>query len=617
MPDRKMEFTIAARDEATAIFQKIGGSLEDLRKQLDLPFGPLSKPEQGDLNFAVNKRVVDAMVQNRQRALGAAAGRADINRQVDAAMGNDPRGFSPSTRRARSMQAATLGLARNGGSIGGDGYDITRLRGGLDAFGSKAESEQQSFLKSIHEQKERLERMFKLGGAVAIADVLGQAMQQTAASIEKYGDDIRAGASKSQAFATALSDTLPGIGELAKGFQSMYHALDAGERQRTDEQRKGEELQNQRDVRQGIADKRNAGRQAINQSGKDAYLNAVDSLGSAGLQGDARALAEAETARNKANRQLDELAGKRGQLSPEDALKLDKQIATARAANDAEYEDKKRDIFKAGNEKLTADARAHADQLQSLNADAYTTDLERQGKYLESKIIGIKEEAAREREETKRKYEDALKDPDQNPAVAAQRRDEALDAIRRRSESRQKAAREQAAREANQQRREFERQTFDADQDMGARRLRMFGDADDAEKTQARKAYADRLAEIKQNLDQQIQANAERAPEFREQARKLAEQAGQEFGLTLEEIQQQHEERMRPDFADTFTGNSALRRGALSRTAGAGGGTNYAEKIAKANEEALKVNKEARDFLSTIANALKSGGIQIVVANSN
>lgn len=611
MADRTYEFAVKATDEFSATFGNAAKDIENLRKQLKLPLdGPLTKVQQTLENSALAKI----------RGMEQAGIKARMDGVVNRAIGIDDSGGggggparTRAQQQARDAEALQLRIARATRAGGGYGSDVTRLRGGFDAVGSKAKADEGLF-ESINKQKEKLEKILKLGGAIGIADLVGRSLQGIPAAVDKFHDDIKSGSTRTQAFGTALADLVPGAGELAKGFRALYDSIDAEASDRNDRQRKSEEQQDQRNTRQSVADKRDATRRAILQSGKDVALEAADRLGVAGTRGDARTIAEAGVSRDQEMRRLNDLAAKRGSLSGDQAKELDAEVAKGRAAAAAEYDEKIANINREAEKRETATAREHADRIRDINNEAYNAGLERQGKFFTEKLKGIEDEAAKEREAARRAYDDALKDPDQDPAAAAKRRDEAIAYANGRSRQKTAAARQQDEREQRDARREFTKQSVDADVDLATRRMKMVGQTAEADKIAVRQQYADRLADIKNNLDKEVEAHAERAPELRAQAARAAEQASREYSVALDEMEQERQNRFRPDFAGGI-GEAGAQRGVIGSTSmGQSGGANYAERIAKATEDSKKAQVESRAFLEQIAAALKAGGVKLVVA---
>jgi hypothetical protein len=190
------------------------------------------------------------------------------------------------------------------------------------------------------------------------------------------------------------------------------------------------------------------------------------------LRGDARALAEAELERKQENRRLNKLAAGRGALSEDQAKQLDADIAAARLAADAKFNEKRDEIFRNFAAKNEASEREHADKLQALNLEDQQARLEAQDQFLNSKLLGIEAAAKAERDAAKRAYDDALKDPDQDPRKAAERRDALIAAANRRSHDQEVAARVEAAKDVAQKSAEEYAKELDAEDEARADRQR-------------------------------------------------------------------------------------------------------------------------------------------------
>lgn len=93
MAKREVEFSIVARDEASRIFQKVGGSVDELREKMNLPIvGPLSPAQQQTAMRAMNKTIAETMVKDRMAAMEAAAIRHNLQEQVEEMMFGKPKG---------------------------------------------------------------------------------------------------------------------------------------------------------------------------------------------------------------------------------------------------------------------------------------------------------------------------------------------------------------------------------------------------------------------------------------------------------------------------------------------------------------------------------------------
>jgi hypothetical protein len=331
------------------------------------------------------------------------------------------------------------------------GNTATKTRGAVArAGGGGGGGAPKTGLKAIHEDKEGLERALKLGGALGIAELVGRSLERIPDAINKFHDAIRDGATKTEAFAGAAAGILPAIGSLAQGFRGAFDAIDANKREMYARQRDAEPVEDRRDDRQAIRENRDTNRRGILQAGKDAAIDAGDRLGVAGLRGDQRAIAEAAVARDQAQRKLNDLAAKRGSLSGDQAKELDAEIAKGREAVNAEYDERIANIKREGEKRELDAQRAQADKLQSLNLESAQAQLEAQDQFLNSKLLGLQGELKAERDAANRAYEDSLKDPDQDPATAAARRDDAIAAAVRRGHDKEVAARIEAAKDAAQ-----------------------------------------------------------------------------------------------------------------------------------------------------------------------
>jgi hypothetical protein len=555
-----------------------------LRKELSLPvMGPLTRDDQ----------LAESMARHSIRRVQLQRERNDIYR-LDA------------------IQRPEFDFS----DVRGQGVDITRLRGGR-APQTNAERVAAKREEGLSQQAEHFGKALKLFGALTIAEQVGQGLQKLPAVADKFHQDLRAGATKTEAFATAMAEVLPGIGSLAKGFRSLGDFVhDLRNPVEAEQRRKREEQQDLRDQQQAIKDKRDAARQPILQAGLDAAIDAGDRYRLVGIKGNAREREQAQLAHDKEIRRLDKIFADRGKLSPDQQNVLKGQIAAGKAVADAELNDQIAELEKGYQAKVEADRREHLDRLQGMGDEARTAELESQGRFLESKRLAISKEADREKEDARRRFEDAKKDPDRDPDKAFAAFSGEVDAANRRRRAKLAAVDKQNQREVEDADEQHKQRLLAADSDVAVRRLQLAGQRLDAEKLAAKQGYEARLSEIKTNLDKEIEAHKEREPALRKQAAEDARAAAESFGLSMEEIQQRKHDEFRPAFPGEIHGSAGI----LTGTVGQGNGidsilADSAKQQAQAAAAQLKATLEQNAKIAELIAAISSGNLGVVGSN--
>ncbi len=563
MSDRHIDITVGSKYDGSGL-KMAAADLAKLREKLALPsMGPLTRGQQMQENNAIRR----------------AGGRSN----------DDIYRFGP------TQQNRADDLLRDLQGLRGQGSDVSRLRGGNDPKGSEIVKAKQDLLKSLHQEKERYEKILKLAGGIGVAEYFGQGLQKVPETLDKFDTDIKSGATKTQAFASALADTIPGIGTLANGLRAAYDALSKTADERK-EQRDREDQQDLREIRGKQTDTRNAARQPILLEGREVGRKASDDLSLARTEGRARQRAETEAAYEAEKRRLTDLKVKRSGLSEDQQTQLDAQVAEGMRAAAAAREDKLKEINKQADTEREAAQREHYDRMSSISDDANRTELERQGKFLTAKERDIDAAMRKEIVAAKRAAEDAKKNPDVDPVLANERAEKEVAAIRARGTAQRAALREQEQREVQDSEQSHRDKLLGGEADLAERRLRMSGQNVEADKLAAKRGYEQRLEEIKSGLEQEVKAHKEREPELRKQAAEDARAAGESYNLSLEEVQQRQAESYRPAGPRDIQGDVKLLTGVGASISP----QSPMERAAKAAEESKKTGDRVAKGIETL-----------------
>jgi hypothetical protein len=97
----------------------------------------------------------------------------------------------------------------------------------------RAQAQSKGWAKSIGDQgkalgiegRDSLLTLARGGGALAITNVIGNALQKLPETIDQFTRNIANGQTKTEAFATALAESVPLIGDLAKGFRAVLDVV--------------------------------------------------------------------------------------------------------------------------------------------------------------------------------------------------------------------------------------------------------------------------------------------------------------------------------------------------------------------------------------------------------
>jgi hypothetical protein len=490
-----------------------------------------------------------------------------------------------------------------------------------------------SLYKRMKDNTEGLERMLKVvrgvGAAGALAEgarIVGEGLKRLPEVTVEYREAMKNGASATGFWSQKLADTLPGIGDLAKGFRAIY---DAG--QYLAEKAKDEYEQRRKEIdatlekgRQRERDRQSVVRPVLEASG-NAAQSAMANRRLFMTRGDERARVEAQLAYEAEVRQIghDTLSGSdltqsereaASRLHDDERLKLNQQRDARLAEAERRRAEAVYNIDLGSAQRQTEQEHAQQDRLFQIKSEGGQRDLQLSGYLASARLAALRDENQQAITELGRRYHEEtrdLKDGSQEKVAAERRYREELAALRAKGYADEAAQREQDRREDAASGRAFARAIEGTQAQAIADRLRAAGASEDADKVQRAEAHRQRLREI----DEQEQEAKEKRGEwyarggseqFRQQ--RLAENdafAASEAASTRERARQ-----FLPSLFAAGTASLGLS-GAFSVGA-AEARLNQRDKEDKAAAEVAKLRTDVKQLASDIASTLKAAGVTLV-----
>lgn len=491
-----------------------------------------------------------------------------------------------------------------------------------------AATREESAIKKLAREGEEFNKLTNIirgGGAVVALSQLGQALQRLPEVLAKWEQSMLTGGSATERYASLVSDAVPVVGDLAKGFRTLWDEISGqgkAERERLREEADRKQLEQMRE-------RRDAARKPILDAAAEGAVEGRYRLRLAGKTGQDL---EREAARVDLEREMRAIAEQRRKVSTfgdDERQKAEANLNTRAAAARAEYTAKIQAMDQEANKKTIEDSRKKREwDIQSEElvrqkaAEGRQLDLENQGRYLTAKLEAVKTAADEELAALKKKHEEETRaleaDPVSGRAASsvrdnAQRRMKAEEeAVRANQKRQEKAIQEQDAREREQAAQEHAGRLQDVQTNLAARRLQMEGQGEQAQQLVAKRAYQKRLEDIQKNLDDQIKAHKEREPELRAQAKEAATAAARDYALTQEEIARQREQAFQIGLPGGVANDSPLK-GLIGPLGLAGGAGSPADRTAKATEKASvelgKINKGIERMEKALGNLQPAGVI--------
>jgi hypothetical protein len=479
------------------------------------------------------------------------------------------------------------------GGISGAGYQRTPAASGPTG------------IRKIAQQSEDLGKALRLGGALVIADRIGQAMQGIPEALQKYRESLRNGATKTQAAAEAVADIIPGVGSLAKGFRSLKDAADDFFfPERSGAKRKQQEQKDLAETRRKIQEDRDAKRQPIIDRGNEMALDAQRRGRLVGKLGAERETEEAKIGYDEQLRQIADLESKKRTLSLDQQEQLDKQIATMRTTAAAELNDKLDRIRKQDFSRIRAEQVATEQALAAAQAEVRNSQLQLDGRYHTAALEQIRRAGDEEIKALNDQYDQKTALLDENSAEAkflAEQRDQQIAAIHQRSRQQEAAAETQYQREQQRRQQDHNARMQAAESGLLQRRLQILGRSADAERVAIAEKLRQRLEEIEQQRQLDIQQDAEQTDAINRRARQQAQAAQEEFGVDSEEAQRRQAARFRPSRGGvSFGADNHFLSGAGNQ----GAANPLIEPSRQTAAAAKKTNEYLKDVASDIAKLL-------------
>lgn len=623
---RKIELILEGKDKASAVFSRASSNLKREAKEMQQAYagfggeGLLEKAgvsRKSGGRFSSGEQDVRDTLAGRIRAMRDSARRAQVQAEVNSRLFGSPAGKTQGQLETERFKAAFDAGGIEGAKGGTRGVSAATKR--------KIREQEENYYKSLKEQTDGLEKASKLIrgiGALGIVGEVGRVLQGVPDTIERFRENLRFGATKTQAFASAFADAIPVIGDLAKGIKATMEAINDARfgksAEKQIEESKASDQQN-RDIRDRLRDAKNAKNGQIIGAGREAGQGAEDSLRLAGLTGDKRSAMEARIALEAKLRDASALEGSARGLSSTDAQdKVKAQAQRVREAAQAEFQDKLNKLDSEAMEKSLAQDEEHRQRIKQSQAQTQQEQLQQQGKFLEAKLSQIRDEYDNEVAEIQKRQLEEQKGMDPNDPRFAQ-------ADKRASQALSEADDRQRAKEANvlqqdrienaKAERAHQNEVLNIRSAAAVERLRVAGREKEAERLELAAQLEQRLQQIKDNLADEISQHAENAPALRKRASEDAAAAREQFDVDVEAASARRDEQFRSRVSSGFTGESRLRTGAtgefqspqLTET------RKQTELVKKSNE----LIKDQNDKLGQLIAVLGGGGAKVAILPLN
>jgi hypothetical protein len=234
-------------------------------------------------------------------------------------------------------------------------------------------------LADITRQTRQLNSLMRAGGALMVADMVGNALQKIPETAEKFRKSLENGGSRTGAVAEAMADLLPGVGSLARGFRSMIDYVMEPQYERRNAERRQQRQENAA-MRDEILQRREAVRDPIRQAGAAMGREADAILRLSGKRGMEREREELRIAYDEELRQIAELEREKGKLSLDEQNKLGEQLSRRRLAAQSELNQKLQELDNRQFEAEGQAQRRHVETMAQERFEARQRDLQEAGK---------------------------------------------------------------------------------------------------------------------------------------------------------------------------------------------------------------------------------------------
>jgi hypothetical protein len=328
--------------------------------------------------------------------------------------------------------------------------------------------------------------------------------------------------------------------------------------------------------------------------------------------------------------ELDRIKAEREKLENA-TITTDKKIIAERAAAMAALDQEAREVLVTSEAKAAEirkryakqreeDTKASEQRINDIRSDTHQKALQSEGFAFTAQLAQLKDnydKQIREIDEGEKKKIEAAKSSgrEQDIPTIQQEATNQRNALGEQYRQAANVAREQENRDAEESERQHAQAILDIRTKTAAENLRMMGRDAEAEQLELKAAYERRLAEIKANMDKEIQLHAERSDEIKRQAAEDAAAAKDEYSINSESARLKREKQFAPD-APSALGESRLLTGTLGE-----GATNPliqpVERTAKASEKVADLMKQVDNKLADLVRLfpLLNNQPQVLAAN--
>ena len=365
----------------------------------------------------IGKAVEDLRGKSREPIyLNASFQRAQVAKRVEELRAEAQREAEKTAIRfhADAIEQRARGAAGVPGAIGSRDFGRSGMSGAGQRFASSVGNDvETNWYRSLKKQGEAIENATKVVrglGALGFVTALGVKLQGVPGVVEKFQEHIKFGGTKVEAWAQAVADTVPVIGELAKGFRAVGDVIyDEVITNRGAQRRAKEERNATREVRARIEQGNERRRRPIIEAGEAGARDARRDIRLSGLEGPARERMEAQLDFEEEQRKIKDLESKRGTLNLDQQNKLREQTGQMRLAAERKLEDRLAQIQKEQGQKAFDAARGFREQAQAADDEALQARLRSKQKFLDAEIAQIRASGNKEIEEINRKRMEELK----------------------------------------------------------------------------------------------------------------------------------------------------------------------------------------------------------------
>jgi hypothetical protein len=535
--------------------------------------------------------------------------------------------YSPSEQADRNTLAGLyrdVRAGRGGPALGSYETNIGRVSNRNPYVGEG--STRRGGLAGIADDACGLRRMMNMGGALVIADQVGRALQRIPDVAKQFEEHLKYGGTRTEAFAQAMAETLPGVGELAKGFQAVGSWLkdSVGEGSIVDQltgwgtdaakARRKADADETAKMRADMTRRRDEERKPIIEGGRRAAQEAADMNRLTGLRGTALETAQAQLEYEQELREIDKLGAGKGKLNTEQQDQLKAQLDARREAAERKRNDRLKQIAEQEHERIMQAETEHGQRMQALRDEQEQKRLQADGRQREARIAAVQADAKKEQQAAAERFNQSMKAAGEEADPVKRQMAEA-DAQRRWAEERVAIERGSAAEiarindEANKAKLQKEQEHADA---MGqiktsaaAQALRNAGKDAQAERMELDAQFERTLREISQRAERDAGADKENAGAIRQRASEEAQAAAGEYATSLEALKQREQEdarRFAQKSIKTVEGSNHLLTGVVGlRGPEVKAATDTAKSTAQAAKHLEAMGKDIAALLALLA----------------